>query len=104
MTTINSTDLISSLKESGFNVETSTFSEETEGTFYNLHLDVSKPEVKTIEAHIEIDHDGNVAEAYVVLLDENGEVYKNRDMIVFLEDGDCESVGTITGRLSQAMS
>jgi hypothetical protein len=104
MTTINSTELISSLKESGFSVETSTFGEASEAVFYNLHLEISKPETKTVKAHVEIDNEGSVAEAYVVLLDENGEVYKNRDMIIFLEDEDCKGIGTLTGRLSQAMS
>lgn len=103
MTTINSSELISTLTQNGFTVETQTFGTEPGDAQSSLHLNVSKPDMKTVEGHVEIGSDGIVAEAYVMLLDENGEVYKNRDMIVFLDEDDCTAVAPLAERFNQAM-
>lgn len=103
MTTINSSELINTLTQNGFTVETHTFGTEPGDARSSLHLNVSKPDIKTLQGHVEIGTDGVVTEAYVMILDEHGEVYPNRDTMVFLDEADCTAIAPLSNRFTQAM-
>ena len=104
MTTTPDFELTEKLTGNGFTFERYSYNEEYPEIPSNLHFDVTKPENAALKGHVEIDAEGNVVEAFVEVLDENGNSYSNRNMSVFLEDADCKSIEAVTARLVHVFS
>lgn len=105
METINALELTDRLTQSGFTIERYTredgFTAEAD---QNVHLDIRKATSENLEGHIELDTEGNVVEAFIEILDENGKSYINRDMSMFIDEADCESADALCKRLEHVFS
>ena len=105
MTTSAALELTTRLQQSGFTVNTYTagddFIAEAEK---NVHLDLSKQGNVSLAGHVEVDSEGTIVEAFIQLLDENGEAYTKSDTIVFVEDADCEDHDKLVKRLEHVFA
>jgi len=105
MKTINEFELTERFTKGGFTIERFTredgFTEEADR---NIHFDIRKESVPNLEGHVEIDTEGNIVEAFVEILTEDGKSYTDRDMMMFIEDVDCESFDALYKRLGHVFS
>lgn len=105
METIKDFELTERLNAAGFTTETFTnedgFTEEADR---HTHIDITKPSQPTLKAHVELDTEGVLIEAFIEILDEDGKSYINRDMAMFIEDADCESLDALVKRLKHVFS
>lgn len=105
METITASELTERLASAGFTTETFTREDGyTAEADRNIHIDIRKATQPTLEAHVELDAEGQVVEAFIEILDENGKSYTNRDMAMFIEDADCESLDALVKRLEHVFS
>lgn len=105
MTTAAELELTTRLQKSGFTVNSYTAGDEAVvEPEQNVHIDLSKKENVSLAGHIELDAEGSIVEAFIQLLDENGQPYTKSDTIVFVEDADCEDHDKLIKRLEHVFA
>lgn len=106
METITATaELTDRLTAAGFTVETSTCEDGyTAEADRNVHYDIRNETAPSLHCHVETTSAGEIVEASIEILNEDGKSYLNRDMTMFIEDADCESIDTLCKRIQHVFS
>lgn len=105
METTNAPTLTDRLTTAGFTVDRFTnedgFTEEADR---NIHFDIRKDSAPSLVCHVETDSAGTIVEASIEILNEDGKSFTNRDMTMFIEDADCESIDTLCKRVEHVFA